>query len=55
LFTPTAAVFVEVGKSRKLRDSKLAADATAYRDSQNEDLRLPDVSIAGTMVIPGYN
>jgi hypothetical protein len=30
LFTPTAAVFVEVGKSRTLRDSKLAADATAY-------------------------
>jgi hypothetical protein len=31
LFTPTAAVFVEAGKSRTLRDSKLAADdATAY-------------------------
>jgi hypothetical protein len=30
LFTPTAAVFVEVGKSNTLRDSKLAADATAY-------------------------
>jgi hypothetical protein len=30
LFTPIAAVFVEVGKSRTLRDSKLAADATAY-------------------------
>jgi hypothetical protein len=30
VFTPTAAVFVEVGKSRTLRDSKLAADATAY-------------------------
>jgi hypothetical protein len=31
LFTPTAAVFVEVGKSRMLRDSKLAADAKAYK------------------------
>jgi hypothetical protein len=31
LFTPTAAVFVEVGKSKTLRDSKLAADATAYK------------------------
>jgi hypothetical protein len=30
LFTPTAAVFEEVGKSRTLRDSKLASDATAY-------------------------
>jgi hypothetical protein len=30
LFAPTAAVFVEVGKSKTLRDSKLAADATAY-------------------------
>jgi hypothetical protein len=32
MFTPTAAVFVEVGKSRTLRDSKLAADATAYNN-----------------------
>jgi hypothetical protein len=30
LFTHTGAVFVEVGKSRTLRDSKLAADTTAY-------------------------
>jgi hypothetical protein len=41
LFTPTAAVFVEVGKSRTLRDSKLAADATAYstikRTGQNSE------------------
>jgi hypothetical protein len=33
LFTPIAAVCVEVGKSRTLRDSKLAADATAYSDN----------------------
>jgi CRISPR/Cas system CSM-associated protein Csm5 (group 7 of RAMP superfamily) len=30
LFTAAAAVLVEVAKSRMLRDSKLAADATAY-------------------------
>jgi hypothetical protein len=34
LFTPTAAVFVEAGKSRTLRDSKLAADATAYTQKE---------------------
>jgi hypothetical protein len=37
LFTPTAAVFVEVGKSRTLRDSKLAANATAYSDAGRLD------------------
>jgi hypothetical protein len=31
----TTAVFVEVGKSRTLRDSKLASDATAYRTYLN--------------------
>jgi hypothetical protein len=30
LFTPTAAVFIEVVKGRLLREFELAADATAY-------------------------
>jgi hypothetical protein len=38
LFTPTAAVFVEVGKRRTLRDSKLAADATAYYQRESTAL-----------------
>jgi hypothetical protein len=39
LFTPTAAVFVEVGKSRTLRDSKLASDATAYIGVQEHGVK----------------
>jgi hypothetical protein len=37
LFTPTAAVFVEVGKSRTLHDSKLASDATAYKPTMYDE------------------
>jgi hypothetical protein len=31
LFTPTAAVFIEVVQGRSLREFELAADATAYK------------------------
>jgi hypothetical protein len=44
LFTSTAAVFVEVGKSRTLRDSKLAADATAYGVAVVQIFRKPNLS-----------